>query len=783
MYKVIWDSETGGILLVESHNDAIVPPRPVFYEELDLLGFDKYWNYPRIESPLLWAIGRRYYYKGKLVAEAKGGGVFESPQIEIKDEGKNLSIEPIDLKTTIEKNIDKIKVIENEAIDFIGDVYKKYKKKVDKFVVSFSGGKDSQVVLDLVSRTLPPDDYIVVFTDTTMELPTTYQTFQKTKEHYQNLYPDLKFYVAKNEQPAHELWKLFGPPSRIIRWCCSVYKTAPVVRLIKNLNNDRHKHRILVFDGVRADESNMRNSYSRIAEEIKHDMQINAEVIRFWNQTEVFIYIFLRNLILNESYKFGLNRIGCGICPFGSEWSEYLIVKMFPDVANKFFEIIYDQTKKIGIENQDEIIKYISNGNWKKRAGGEGLYFNDTKFDFYELNNSKRFLISFTNNGSLNWLKTLGQIVNHKKDKKIYYEIYHQGKIYKLKLEKLGTNKYELILPDNFKDDNFLNKIRKVLYKVVYCVSCGVCEIECPNNAINLMSENKINEQLCLHCHRCLDFVDFGCIRAKSLQNYDRSKNMRKNVGFGKYQTFGMRENWFRGFINDPEHWFKNHNLGNKQFDSMIAWLRDCELIKENKKIPVEIITKFQALFADDPILCYSIIWVNLFYNSSVVNWYLTNVNWNETYSLKKLKEKAMNELNIPERTVMSGLNSLFNMFENTPYGKELKLGVIEKENKERVLIKMGNDDIHPFAVLYSIYRLAIDQKRYRLRLNEFYNGNVEGGPYLIFGISKDKLEKSLIWLQEKRRDLINVELIADLDNINLNEDISNHYDLLNLLI
>ena len=60
MYNVKWDSEINGILLTD--DEGIVPPRPVFYEELDLLGFDNNWNYPKSENPLLWANGRRYFY-------------------------------------------------------------------------------------------------------------------------------------------------------------------------------------------------------------------------------------------------------------------------------------------------------------------------------------------------------------------------------------------------------------------------------------------------------------------------------------------------------------------------------------------------------------------------------------------------------------------------------------------------------------------------------------------------------------------------------------------------
>ncbi|HOM97926.1 MAG TPA: hypothetical protein PLY41_06460, partial [Acetomicrobium sp.] len=71
MYGIQWDSDTGGILLVDGYDTGVRSDvRPVFYEELDLLGFERYWSYPKVEEPLLWAIGsRRYYYHGELVAD------------------------------------------------------------------------------------------------------------------------------------------------------------------------------------------------------------------------------------------------------------------------------------------------------------------------------------------------------------------------------------------------------------------------------------------------------------------------------------------------------------------------------------------------------------------------------------------------------------------------------------------------------------------------------------------------------------------------------------------
>ncbi|QTA78317.1 Phosphoadenosine phosphosulfate reductase domain-containing protein [Desulfonema limicola] len=186
MYKVSWDRKNNSILLDDKtdEKDQIVPPRPVFFEELNLLGFNKYWDYPKTDAPLLWSIGRRYFYKGGCIAEAKGGNIYESPELIVTYKGR---LKPVDVDRMIRKNKESLYVIQNEAIDFVQDTYKKHKEKVDYTAVAFSGGKDSQVVLDIVSRVLGPDEYVVIFTDTGMEIPFTHENVEKTREIYQEL--------------------------------------------------------------------------------------------------------------------------------------------------------------------------------------------------------------------------------------------------------------------------------------------------------------------------------------------------------------------------------------------------------------------------------------------------------------------------------------------------------------------------------------------------------------------------------------------------------------------
>ena len=87
MYSYIWDVETGGLLLTNDKLKFSKEPRPVYYRELDILGFDKYWSYPKNDdAPIMWAEANNYIYRGRTIAKTKGGSLYTPPELIVVDD-------------------------------------------------------------------------------------------------------------------------------------------------------------------------------------------------------------------------------------------------------------------------------------------------------------------------------------------------------------------------------------------------------------------------------------------------------------------------------------------------------------------------------------------------------------------------------------------------------------------------------------------------------------------------------------------------------------------------
>lgn len=326
MYSYIHDPETGGLLLTDAPSTFSKEPRPVYASELALLGFDEYWKFEiQDEVPYMWAEANYYWYRGQRVAKIHGGSFYEKPVLilENNDKGEPLlargsCLEPVDMEMMAAKNRPLLDVLEKMAQKRIVHYYEKYKNKIDCFYVAFSGGKDSMVLLELVEKSLPLNSFVVIFGDTGMEYPDTYELVdiveKNCREH------DVPFYRAKSHLEPDESWRLFGPPAKTLRWCCSVHKSTPQILKLREISN-KNDCIGMAFVGVREHESLSRSHYKVFNYGKKSKGQYSLNPILEWTSAEIWLYSYLKNLTINSAYTKGNSRVGCLCCPMSASGS------------------------------------------------------------------------------------------------------------------------------------------------------------------------------------------------------------------------------------------------------------------------------------------------------------------------------------------------------------------------------------------------------------------------------------------------------------------------------
>ena len=845
MFKVVWDTKYNGVrLTMSAAGEALnVSPRPVFWEELDLLGLNKMgWIYPHVDEPLLWACDRRYFFKGQFVLEVKGGNIFDAPTVIPQEGFENLTLSPVNMEKLRERNEDTMFIIEHEAMDFINQTYRRYKNvrkvakenpdidfqalsahfekktkqehvvvkedcdsfdvmplskaeelgkapiltsKIEMFSASFSGGKDSQVMLDLVTRVIPSEEFFVIYSNTGYELPSSLKLYEETKAFYEDKYPSLRFEMTKNHQDVLYYWDEMDSPSRIHRWCCAVMKTAPIYRRLKEIHGTGKQPKVMAFEGVRAEESERRSQYSRIGRGVKHSNVINVRPIFEWSVTEIWLYLLFHKLPINNAYRKGLSRVGCVVCPLSSEIGDCMDNRIFPQTAKPFIDKLKENTVKAGIKNVDDYIKYRK---WKVRAGGNRHAASSSISITASLSDFAATIFHPKEN-IMEWMKTLGTFTSNIKDNTIIGSVKYGKVVYDYKITSDSNKDEQTILITNCGHDiDFVSHLKRVLYKVTYCVHCEVCEVECPTGALSVVPIVKIDAEKCVHCHKCLDFIDRGCETANSIkqtigiQNKSNMDNCKSSIN--RYNTFGLRERWLEYFLNHIDGYFDSTDHGlnvKKQLPVFKKWLVDGNILNgqeatEDGKLMSQVY--FQAKNK-----CWEIIWTNLCNNSELFAWYIEKCRFAQPYKKDILDNMLADDF--PQYTATVRENSLkafVNTFKESPFCTTIPMGTIKKEAGKVVLTRLPHNDISLVAVAYSLYRYAERQKRHMLTVSEFYDENQKEGIYRQFGISRETFEKLLLSLQEESNHVLRAELNMGLDNIILREDLTSK-DILKLML
>ena len=502
--------------------------RPVFPEERLLIEIllNKPMEYCKSN---VWVSANRYYIDGDIISISsklykKYSSEYILKEIEKYKNQNDYKYFDKHIKKFIDLNKERLNFLYDEACNFIKETQKNF--PIENIIISFSGGKDSTVTADLVVRALSDPSIVHIFGDTTLEFPMTQEYVKRFREN------NLKtiFKTAKNkEQDFMKVCEDIGPPARMLRWCCSMFKTGPITRVLNNLYKDKD---VLTFYGIRKCESVSRSKYNRVenrADSVKINKQTVASPIFYWKDIDIWLYILKEKIDFNDAYRLGYDRVGCWCCPNNGERAVFLSNIYMPEQSKIWKDFLINFAKKIGKPDPET---YVETGKWKARQGGNGIRAaEDVKIKFSNCTTEENAKIYRLNKEIPDWFYNLfipfGKLAPELGRKLVNEMIVVDIKtnIPIISIQPFSNEDYDYsikIKTMNVKDhEDLQRKISYQIKKFNACRKCLKCESLCRHGAITIKGEEYyINESKCKHCKMCVSakYLSGGCLMERYLK-------------------------------------------------------------------------------------------------------------------------------------------------------------------------------------------------------------------------------------------------------------------------
>lgn len=235
-------------------------------------------------------------------------------------ENDNISLLPSYINLNFREKFD-------ETIDILEQLYKKNKR----WIVTYSGGKDSTalVVLSLYMKTVHPDiDLNITYSDTMMEIPQMSMVAYAFLKSIENKYPAKVKIVYPDINDTYWVRMIgrgYPPPGPRFRWCTPKIKIKP--------SRNLHKDHGLFITGLRMGESQQRDirlkssCLNGAANECGGDVWVNqkgidvAAPIIHWSAEDVWYFLMMpgrkaisETQLVVDLYGNTSMRFGCWMC-------------------------------------------------------------------------------------------------------------------------------------------------------------------------------------------------------------------------------------------------------------------------------------------------------------------------------------------------------------------------------------------------------------------------------------------------------------------------------------
>lgn len=199
------------------------------------------------------------------------------------------------------------------------------------YVVGYSGGKDSEVLVDLFIKAKVR--FIIIHNHTGLDAPETVYFIRKKFKQWREQGIDCRIYY-----PEKTFWQLCKErkmlPTRVARFCCAELKERNIpelkfathafgVRRTESVKRAQHRDSI---ETRRTEKYNTQQHFHfDKAEEVRQtsacytNKYFIVNPIAYWTENEVWDYIKANKIEYNPLYDLGFKRVGCIGCPMAGK--------------------------------------------------------------------------------------------------------------------------------------------------------------------------------------------------------------------------------------------------------------------------------------------------------------------------------------------------------------------------------------------------------------------------------------------------------------------------------